>query len=106
MRVAPAHAVPPVPALQVIAVTAVSMTVGALPHVAAGRPAGLTGMATRLGAGARVALSFRPIAGAEGIRRPNHWGVGLALLAALRAPARLARAAIRAPDTARRPPPQ
>src|SRR6185437_3161662 len=35
-------------ALQVIAVTAIGMTVGALPHVAAGRPLGLTGMCIRL----------------------------------------------------------
>ncbi len=83
MRVAPAHAVPPVPALQVIAVTAVSMTVGALPHVAAGRPAGLTGMATRLVAVACVAFAFRPIAGAEVISRPNHWWVAFAVMAAL-----------------------
>jgi len=36
----PPAAVPRVAALQVIAVTAVGMTVGALPHIAAGRPAG------------------------------------------------------------------
>ena len=33
------------PALQVAAVTAVGMIVGALPHLAAGRPAGMAGMA-------------------------------------------------------------
>ena len=38
------------------------MTIGALPHVAAGRPAGLTGMCTRLVAVACVAFIFRPLA--------------------------------------------
>jgi hypothetical protein len=49
-------------ALLVVAVAAVGMMVGALPHVAAGRPAGLTGMCTRLIAVACVAFIFRPIA--------------------------------------------
>jgi len=49
-------------ALQVITVTAIGMTVGALPHIAAGRPAGLTGMCTRLIAVASVAFIFRPVA--------------------------------------------
>ena len=76
--------VPPrVAALQVIAVTAVGMTVGALPHVAAGRPAGLTGMATRLAAVACVAFAFRPIAGAEVISRRDHWWIAFAVMAAL-----------------------
>ncbi|MGE5136720.1 MAG: HD-GYP domain-containing protein [Gemmatimonadota bacterium] len=50
------------PALQVVAVAAASMTVGALPHLAAGRPAGLAGMAARLIKVAAVALLFRPLA--------------------------------------------
>jgi HD domain len=60
-------AVPPVAgvarhnALLVITVTAIGMTVGALPHIAAGRPAGLTGMCTRLIAVACVAFAFRPL---------------------------------------------
>ena len=66
-RAAPPHPVPRIPALQVIAVTAIGMIVGALPHVAAGRPAGLTGMATRLVAVACVAFVFRPLAGTEAI---------------------------------------
>jgi hypothetical protein len=49
-------------ALLVVAVAAVGMVVGALPHVAAGRPAGLTGMCTRLIAVACVAFIFRPVA--------------------------------------------
>jgi hypothetical protein len=83
MRVAPSTSTPQVAALQVIAVTAVSMTVGALPHVAAGRPAGLTGMATRLVAVACVAFAFRPIAGAEVISEHGHWWVAFAVMAVL-----------------------
>lgn len=48
-------------ALQVVAVIAAGMTVGALPHLAAGRSAGVAGMASRLLAVALVALLFRPI---------------------------------------------
>jgi hypothetical protein len=51
------HAV--VPPLLVIAVAAVGMMVGALPHIAAGRDAGITGMCTRLVAIACVAFAFR-----------------------------------------------
>jgi HD domain len=43
----------------VISVAAISMTVGALPHIAAGRPAGLTGMCSRLVAVSCVAFIFR-----------------------------------------------
>ena len=48
-------------AMQVVAVAAVGMTVGALPHLAAGRSAGVTGMASRLLAVAFVAAAFRPV---------------------------------------------
>ncbi|HUC25665.1 MAG TPA: HD domain-containing phosphohydrolase [Streptosporangiaceae bacterium] len=48
-------------ALLVVAVAAIGMTVGALPHIAAGRSAGLTGMCTRLVAVSCVAFIFRPI---------------------------------------------
>jgi hypothetical protein len=47
---------------QVIAVTAIAMIVGALPHLAVGRPARLTSMAARLLAVSCVALVFRPLA--------------------------------------------
>ena len=47
----------------VIAVSAVGMALGALPHIAAGRPAGAVGIATRLVAVSCVAFSFRPLAG-------------------------------------------
>src|SRR5215469_12585785 len=57
-------------ALLVVAVAAVGMTVGALPHIAAGRSAGLTGMCTRLVAVACVAFIFRPIA-ADVVRAPR-----------------------------------
>jgi HD domain len=64
--------------LQVIAVAAVGMTVGALPHIAAGRPAGLTGMSTRLVAVACVAFVFRPLASQPLIFK--HWPVALAVM--------------------------
>jgi hypothetical protein len=51
-------------ALVVVAVAAIGMTVGALPHIAAGRSAGLTGMCTRLVAVSCVAFIFRPIVSA------------------------------------------
>jgi hypothetical protein len=70
-------------ALQVIAVTAVGMTVGAMPHIAAGRPAGVTGMAARLVAVACVAFAFRPIARANVITGRNHWWVAFAVMAVL-----------------------
>ncbi|HXT91709.1 MAG TPA: phosphohydrolase, partial [Trebonia sp.] len=51
-------------ASQVIAVTAIAMIVGALPHLAVGRPAKLTAMSARLLAVACVAAGFRPLANA------------------------------------------
>jgi len=74
------HPIQPVAALQVIAVTAVGMTVGALPHMAAGRAAGLTGMATRLIGVAVVAFAFRPIAGEAAISDGSHWWVAFAVM--------------------------
>jgi HD domain len=52
-------------AQQVIVVTAVGMIVGALPHLAVGRPARLPAMAARLLAVASVAAVFRPLADAS-----------------------------------------
>ena len=49
-------------AQEVIAVTAIAMIVGALPHLAVGRPARLPAMAARLLAVAFVAVIFRPLA--------------------------------------------
>jgi hypothetical protein len=75
---------PYMPALQqsllVVAVAAVGMTVGALPHIAAGRPAGITGMCTRLIAVACVAFIFRPIAGDL---RLWHWYFAMLVMIAL-----------------------
>lgn len=50
---------------QVVAVTAIGMIIGALPHVAVGRPARLPAMAARLLAVACVAGVFRPLADAS-----------------------------------------
>jgi hypothetical protein len=67
--------------LQVIAVTAIGMTIGALPHMAAGRPVGVVGMASRLVAVSVVAFIFRPLAGTLLIRRD--WWLAAALMAVL-----------------------
>jgi hypothetical protein len=69
------------PALQVVAVTAVGMTVGALPHLAAGRPAGVAGMASRLLAVAFVALVFRPLS--DQTMLSQHVWVAMAVMAGL-----------------------
>jgi HD domain-containing protein len=58
-------------AQQVIAVAAIGMIVGALPHLAVGRPARLAGMAARLLAVACVAGVFRPLA--KGSVIGGHW---------------------------------
>ncbi len=50
-------------ALQVVAVLAVGMVTGALPHLAVGRPPRLDAMARRLLTGALLALVYRPLAG-------------------------------------------
>jgi hypothetical protein len=47
----------------VIAVTAAGMALGAVPHLAAGRPVGAAGIAARLVAVALVAFAFRPLRG-------------------------------------------
>jgi hypothetical protein len=70
------------PALQVIAVVAAGMVLGALPHLAAGRPAGLAGIASRLIAVAVVAALFRPLSAVMAITRPRDWGLALAAMAA------------------------
>jgi hypothetical protein len=49
-------------ALQVVAVIAVGMIAGALPHLAVGRPPRLDSMARRLLTGALLAFAFRPLA--------------------------------------------
>ncbi len=76
---------PHVPALQVIAVTAVGMTLGALPHIAAGRPAGLTGMASRLVAVGCVAFIFRPVAASQVLNAHRDWWIAFAAMALMAA---------------------
>ncbi|MBP2703425.1 HD domain-containing protein [Microbispora sp. RL4-1S] len=51
------------PALQVVAVMAVGMITGGLPHIAVGRPPRLDAMARRLLAGSLVSFAYRPLAG-------------------------------------------
>ncbi|HEY2551430.1 MAG TPA: HD domain-containing phosphohydrolase [Streptosporangiaceae bacterium] len=72
-----------IPALQVIAVVAVGMLIGALPHVVAGRPAGLTSMCTRLLAVACVAFIFRNITHLKIIHMMSKWWVAAAAMTAL-----------------------
>jgi hypothetical protein len=68
-------------AFQVVAVTGVGMVLGALPHLAVGRPARTADMATRLLAASCAAFVFRPLAAERGIVR--HWWVALAVMALL-----------------------
>ena len=68
-------------ALLVIAVAAVGMAVGALPHIAAGRPAGITGICSRIVAVACVAFIFRPLLSASFVSRP--WVLPFAVMVLL-----------------------
>lgn len=68
-------------AQQVVAVAAVGMIVGALPHLAVGRPSRLAGMAARLLAVACVAVAFRPLANGSVIVR--HWWLELPVMVSL-----------------------
>ncbi|HXP20488.1 MAG TPA: HD domain-containing protein [Streptosporangiaceae bacterium] len=78
------HAVTAIPPLQVIAVAAIGMSIGALPHIAAGRPAGITAMSARLVAVAAVAFIYRPMAN-TGMFPTHLWAefIVMAMLAAL-----------------------
>jgi HD domain-containing protein len=69
--------------LGVIAVAAIGMIVGALPHIAAGRSAGVTGMCTRLIAVTCVAFIFRPVVAHTGIGQLRQWWLALAVMALL-----------------------
>jgi HD domain len=84
-RVPGPHPIPqPPPAtgsLPVIAVAAIGMTIGALPHMAAGRPVGIVGMASRLVAVSCVAFIFRPLATVPVVYL--HWWLAAALMAVL-----------------------
>ena len=66
---------------QVIAVTAIAMIIGALPHLAVGRPARLTAMSARLLAVACVAIAFRPLANDSAIG--SRWWDELPVMLAL-----------------------
>jgi HD domain len=81
-------------AMQVVAVTAVGMIVGALPHLAAGRPAGVSGMASRLLALALVAFAFRPLSDLTMLSQ--HVWIALAVMAGLIVAGWLAECIIRA----------
>ena len=70
-----------------MAVTGIGMTLGALPHLAVGRPARTASMASRLLAVACAAFAFRPLAGSSDILR--HWWAALAAMALLVTVARL-----------------
>lgn len=70
-------------AVQVIAVTATAMVVGALPHAAVGRSPRLDGMARRFFAVAAVALSFRPLSSLLPRAEDAVWTVLAAMLVVL-----------------------
>src|ERR1700678_380416 len=65
-------------AQQVVTVTAIGMIIGALPHLAVGRPARVGGMAARLLAVASVAFLFRPLAADRMV--VHDWPVDVALM--------------------------
>ena len=68
-------------AQQVVAVAALGMIIGALPHLAVGRPARLEAMAARLLAVACVAAVFRPLAAGTVITQ--HWWSELPVMISL-----------------------
>jgi HD domain len=82
-------------AQQVIAVAAIGMIVGALPHLAVGRPARLSGMAARLLAVACVAGVFRPLLASD-TDFGTHWWLALPVMASLVVVALLVEAVIEA----------
>jgi hypothetical protein len=66
---------------QVVTVTAIGMIVGALPHLAVGRPAKVSGMAIRLLCVACVAFIFRSLALTPAV--VSDWGLAVSLMTAL-----------------------
>jgi hypothetical protein len=94
LHVAPRTAIQP--ALQVIAIAAAGMVVGALPHLAAGRPTGLAGIAARLIAVAVVAAAFRPLSRNTTVSDPKNWWLALAVMTGLLAAGWLVECLIRA----------
>jgi hypothetical protein len=81
-------------AWQAVAVTGIGMTLGALPHLAVGRPARLPSMAARLIAVTCVAFAFRPLAGTPVVVRD--WWTAFVVMAALGALAWLIKLVIEA----------
>ena len=70
---------------QIVAVAALGMALGALPHIAAGRPAGVSGMSARLVAIAFVAFVFRPMVSAHLVMlgSPKRAAMAFAVMAVL-----------------------
>ncbi len=68
-------------AQQVVTVATIGMIIGALPYLAVGRPAKVSGMAARLLCIACVAYIFRPLAGNHAVDR--HWGLAFTLMTSL-----------------------
>jgi len=66
---------------QVVTVATIGMIIGALPHLAVGRPARVSGMAARLLCVACVAYIFRPLAGNAEV--DQHWGLAASLMVSL-----------------------
>src|SRR6266704_2225617 len=66
---------------QVVTVATIGMIIGALPHLAVGRPARVSGMAARLLCIACVAYIFRPLAGNTDV--DEHWGLAFSLMTSL-----------------------
>jgi HD domain len=88
MPIGPGHASEPVAETWelVVAVSAVGMMVGALPHIAAGRAVGITGMCTRLLAVSGVAYLFRHMMRDRAARMmflSHPWWAQLAVIALL-----------------------
>jgi hypothetical protein len=66
---------------QVVTVATIGMIIGALPHLAVGRPARVSGMAARLLCVACVAYIFRPLAGNSTL--DGNWRLAFALMTSL-----------------------
>ena len=79
---------------------AIGMIIGALPHLAVGRPARVSGMAVRLLCVACVAYIFRPLASNSAVER--HWGLAVALMTALTVARAAARGRAHRPAPGRR----
>jgi HD domain len=79
---------------QVVTVAAIGMIIGALPHLAVGRPARVSGMSVRLLCVACVAYIFRPLAGHFAADR--HMGLAFSLMTSLAAFALLLEAVLTA----------